>query len=105
MLDSNDHRHIGQRLDLFHFQEEAPAMAFWHPRGFTLYRLLEEAVRRDMLAQGFREVRTPQVLRQSIWEASGHWQNFAVGMFVLGEDGQKAALKPVSCPGHLHIVR
>jgi threonyl-tRNA synthetase len=105
MLDESDHRHIGQRLDLFHQQEEAPGMVFWHPRGFTLYRLLEASLRRQMDRQGFREVRTPQVLRQEIWESSGHWQNFADDMFVLSHDeGMRSALKPVSCPGHLQIV-
>ncbi len=73
MLDENDHRNLGKRLDLFHLQEEAPGMVFWHPRGFALCRELEDAVRRQMAREGFREVRTPQILRQSIWEASGHW--------------------------------
>jgi threonyl-tRNA synthetase len=105
MLDENDHRNLGKRLDLFHLQEEAPGMVFWHPRGFTLYRQLEDAVRRQMVGDGFREVRTPQILRQSIWEASGHWQSFAADMFVLTDEERAAsAVKPVSCPGHLQIV-
>jgi threonyl-tRNA synthetase len=103
MLDEDDHRALGQRLDLFHFQDEAPGMAFWHPRGFTIYRQLEEAVRRRLRLSGYREVRTPQLLRRPIWETSGHWQSFAADMFVV--DGEApAALKPVSCPGHLQIV-
>jgi len=104
MLDENDHRNLGKRLDLFHLQEEAPGMVFWHPRGFALYRELEDAVRRQMAREGFREVRTPQILRQSIWEASGHWQSFSADMFVLSDDERASALKPVSCPGHLQIV-
>jgi threonyl-tRNA synthetase len=104
-----DHRNLGSKLDLFHFQDEAPGMVFWHPRGFALYRLLEEAARRAVDAAGYREVRTPQVLRRAIWEASGHWQHFRDGMFRLeGEgvrQGAEAALKPVSCPGHVQIAR
>lgn len=103
MLDM-DHRKVGNRLALFHFREEAPGMAFWHPRGWALYRALEEAVRRRMAADGYLEVRSPQLLRQPVWEASGHWQSFRDGMFVLDEDAP-AALKPVSCPGHLLIAR
>lgn len=106
---SLDHRALGQRLDLFHLQEEAPGMVFWHPRGFALYRLLERAARRAVEAAGYREVRTPQVLRRSIWEASGHWLHFREAMFALGgephDGGSEAALKPVSCPGHLQLAR
>ncbi len=101
MLDSNDHRAIAQRLDLFHFQEEAPGMVFWHPRGFTLYRLLEDAVRKHIEAEGYAEIRTPQILRKPVWEASGHWQHFQAGMFTLADEEQPAAVKPVSCPGHV----
>ncbi|WP_437671685.1 threonine--tRNA ligase [Sorangium sp. So ce131] len=104
MLDEDDHRYLGQRLDLFHLQEEAPGMVFWHPRGFTLYRLLEEAVRRQMVRDGYREVRTPQILRQAIWKASGHWDSFSSNMFRLAEDEHAAAVKPVSCPGHMQLV-
>jgi threonyl-tRNA synthetase len=105
MLDDSDHRSLGQRLGLFHFQEEAPGMVFWHPRGFRLYQLLEAAIRRHMRRQRFEEVRAPQVLRQSIWEASGHWANFSAGMFVLEGEEPRAALKPVNCPGHIQIVK
>lgn len=76
MLDEHDHRSLGQRLDLFHLQEEAPGMVFWHPRGYLLYRLIEARVRRQMQREGYLEVRTPQVLAQPIWERSGHWDNF-----------------------------
>jgi threonyl-tRNA synthetase len=105
-MDPRDHREIGRRLDLFHFQEEAPGMVFWHPRGFELIRGLEELIRRRIRADGFFEVRSPQLLRRAIWEASGHWQNFSDGMFLFGEaDGERAAIKPVSCPGHLELAR
>lgn len=105
MLDHNDHRSIGQRQGMFHFQEEAPGMVFWHPRGLALYRALERAVRRQLEHDGYREVRTPQVMRRAIWEASGHWQSFSAGMFKISGDDVPAALKPVSCPGHLELVR
>lgn len=104
MLDHHDHRSIGPRLGLFHFQDEAPGMAFWHPRGLVLVRALEDAARRFVRAAGYSEVRTPQLLRQPIWEASGHWQHFRAGMFALADEGQPAALKPVSCPGHIQIA-
>jgi threonyl-tRNA synthetase len=105
-MENDDHRAIGKRLDLFHFQEEAPGMVFWHPRGLAIYRELEEASRRHVRRDGYKEVRGPQVLRQPIWEQSGHWKHFRENMFVLEEDeGRFAALKPVSCPGHLEIAR
>ncbi|HTN91286.1 MAG TPA: threonine--tRNA ligase [Sorangium sp.] len=104
MLDEDDHRSLGQRLDLFHFQEEAPGMVFWHARGFALYRLLEEAIRRQMMRDSYREVRTPLILRQAIWKASGHWDNFSSNMFRLSEEDHAAAIKPVNCPGHMQIV-
>jgi threonyl-tRNA synthetase len=101
----NDHRIIGQRLDLFHLQEEAPGMVFWHPRGFALYRALESAVRAWTAQDGFEEVRTPELLRSAIWEQSGHWQNFRQHMFAFSDDGKSAAMKPVNCPGHAQIVK
>jgi threonyl-tRNA synthetase len=103
-LDPDDHRALAGRLDLFHFQDEAPGMVFWHPRGFTLYRLLEQAARDQVMAAGYCEVRTPQLLRRPIWETSGHWEHFHDGMFRLGSEAEQAALKPVSCPGHIQIV-
>ncbi|MFY0580308.1 hypothetical protein ACN28S_44140 [Cystobacter fuscus] len=87
MLDVHDHRSLGQRLDLFHLQEEAPGMVFWHPRGHLLYRLIEERVRKQMRLEGYEEVRTPQLLAQPIWERSGHWENFRENMFEFAEEG------------------
>ncbi|XXF75642.1 threonine--tRNA ligase [Myxococcaceae bacterium GXIMD 01537] len=105
MLDEHDHRSLGQRLDLFHLQEEAAGMVFWHPRGFLLYRLLEERVRAQMVREGYREVRTPQVFAQPLWERSGHWDNFRENMFVLDDGERRLAVKPVSCPGHIELVQ
>ena len=105
-LDPADHRAIAARLDLLHFQDEAPGMVFWHPKGLELYRLLEDAARRHVRAVGYREVRTPQLVRRALWEQSGHWRHFHAGMFALGDGGPgAAALKPVSCPGHVQIVQ
>lgn len=99
-----DHRVIARRLDLLHFQEEAPGMVFWHPPGFTLLRVLEEASRAASSQEGYVEVRTPQVLRAPIWAQSGHWEHFQEGMFRVGDPAIPAALKPVSCPAHIGIV-
>jgi threonyl-tRNA synthetase len=104
-MESLDHRVLAQQLDLLHFQDEAPGMAFFHPRGLQLYRLLEMAARATLHAHGYAEVKTPQLLRQPIWEASGHWQHFRANMFVVNDEAQPAALKPVSCPGHIAIVQ
>lgn len=105
MLDQDDHRSLGQRLDLWHFEEEAPGMVFWHPRGFLLYQLLESAARARVRADGYSEVRTPQILRRPVWEASGHYQHFRSAMFFIAGDSAESAMKPVSCPGHIQIVK
>jgi threonyl-tRNA synthetase len=91
-------------LDLFHFQDDAPGMVFWHPRGLTLYGLLRDAARRRCHAQGYLEVMTPQVLREPIWQRSGHWTHYREDMFIFDDGKESVALKPVSCPGHLEIV-
>jgi threonyl-tRNA synthetase len=100
-----DHRDLGNVLDLFHFQDEAPGMVFWHPRGLTLYRVLCDAARRRCHAEGYAEVKTPQVLRQSIWQRSGHWTHYHDDMFGFDDGKECVALKPVSCPGHLEIIK
>ena len=106
MFDSaNDHRDIAQQLDLLHFQPEAPGMVFWHEKGFILYRLLEEAVRRQMRAQEYAELRTPQLMRRPVWDASGHWEHFHDGMFRVEDQACEAAIKPVSCPGHIYVLK
>ncbi len=103
-MDSLDHKQIGQKLRLFHLQAEAPGMVFWHPAGLVLVHAIEDAIRRQIAADGFVEVRTPQLVRRPIWEASGHWENFAGHMFAFGDEGREEALKPVSCPCHIEIV-
>lgn len=103
-MDDNDHRAIGNRMDLFHQQEEGAGMVFWHPRGFALYQVIEGYIRRQMRAAGYREVRTPQLLSRALWQASGHWEKFGDNMFALpGDDGHALALKPMNCPGHIQI--
>ena len=103
MLHDDDHRALGHRLGLFHLQEEAAGSVFWHPRGLQLLRALEDQLRRIVHHQGYREVRSPQVLSQPVWERSGHWSVFRQGMLVV--EGEARALKPVSCPGHMELVR
>lgn len=104
-MQANDHRVIGNRMELFHQQEEGAGMVFWHPRGWTLYRLVEEHLRRRMRRLGFREIRTPQLLSRGLWEASGHWDKFRAAMFTFEEEGEGRAwaLKPMSCPGHIQV--
>ena len=102
---ANDHREIAQQLDLLHFQPEAPGMVFWHENGFVLYRLLEEAVREQMRAQEYAELRTPQLMRRPVWDASGHWEHFHDGMFRVEDQACEAAIKPVSCPGHIYVLK
>ena len=101
----SDHRILGQQLDLFHLQEDAPGMVFWHPRGYAMYRALESAVRSWTVSSGFEEVKTPELLRRAIWEQSGHWENFREHMFVVSDEGKSSAMKPVNCPGHAQIVK
>jgi threonyl-tRNA synthetase len=105
MLAPSDHRILGQQLDLFHLQEEAPGMVFWHPRGYAMYRALEGAVRSWNRCAGFEEVKTPELIRSAIWEQSGHWENFRQHMFAFSDEGKSAAMKPVNCPGHAQIVK
>jgi threonyl-tRNA synthetase len=98
-----DHRRLGRELDLFHFQEEAAGAAFWHPKGWTLYRAIEAYVRRRLEAAGYVEVKTPQLLDRSLWEASGHWEKFGQHMFVLEAEHRVLAIKPMNCPAHVQI--
>ncbi len=102
-MDELDHRHLGVQLKLWHLQDDAPGMVFWHPRGNALYRVLEDYVRRKMRRAGYAEVRTPQLLPQALWSRSGHWDKFGAHMFRI-DDGEAAmALKPMSCPCHVQI--
>src|SRR6266481_238756 len=101
-----DHRRLGRELDLFHMQEEAVGSVFWHPKGWTLYRVIEDYMRGRLDAAGYLEVKAPQLLDRSLWEASGHWENFGENMFIAqSRDEKTLALKPMSCPGHVLIFR
>lgn len=103
-MEQHDHRSLGARLDLYHIEEASPGMVYWHPRGYAIYRGLEDYIRGQMRRLGFAEVRTPQLLPRSLWERSGHWDKFGSNMFCLSdEDGREMALKPMSCPCHLGI--
>jgi threonyl-tRNA synthetase len=98
-----DHRRIGRELDLFHFQEEAPGMVFWHPRGWIIYTEIEGYMRGLLRARGYREVHTPQLVDRSLWEQSGHWANFGHAMFTVTADEREYAIKPMNCPCHIQI--
>jgi threonyl-tRNA synthetase len=105
--DKRDHRRLGKELDLFHQQEEAVGAVFWHPKGWTLYRTIERYIRSRLEQSGYVEVRTPQLLDRSLWEASGHWEKFHQHMFTIVDEGEKhvLAVKPMNCPGHVQIFR
>jgi threonyl-tRNA synthetase len=101
-----DHRRLGRELDLFHLQEEAVGSVFWHPKGWKLYRIIEDYMRRRLDAAGYSEVRGPLLLDRSLWEASGHWENFRENMFIAeSRDERVLAVKPMNCPGHVLIFR
>ena len=100
-----DHRRIGREMGLFHFQEEAAGMAFWHPKGWVLYRVIESYMRRRLAAAGYVEVRTPQLVDRSLWEASGHWDKFRENMYTTESEDRVFALKPMNCPCHVQIFR
>lgn len=101
--EKRDHRRLGKQLDLFHFQDEAPGMAFWHAKGRVVYRLAEQYMREKLAEYGYEEVETPQVLDRSLWERSGHWDKFAGGMFTTHLDERDYAIKPMNCPGHIQL--
>jgi threonyl-tRNA synthetase len=102
--EKRDHRRIGRAMDLFHMQEEGKGMVFWHPKGWTLYRTLENYIRRRLDAAGYLEVKTPQILDKVLWEKSGHWEKFGHAMFVCEtEEDEVLAVKPMNCPGHVQI--
>jgi threonyl-tRNA synthetase len=104
--EKRDHRKLGRAMDLFHLQEEGRGMVFWHPKGWTLYRTLENYVRRRTEAAGYVEVATPQILDKSLWERSGHWAKFQENMFVCETaEGEVLAAKPMNCPCHVEIFR
>jgi len=106
--EKRDHRKLAKEMDLFHFQEEAPGMVFWHPNGWTIYRALEDYMR-DRLADSYQEIKTPQVVDRKLWEASGHWDKYRENMFITEIDEEHAnekrvnALKPMNCPCHVQV--
>ncbi len=106
MLDEagkRDHRRLGTQLDLFHLQEEAPGMVFWHPRGWTIWQQVEQYLRRVYRDNGYLEVRCPMILDRSLWEKSGHWENYKDLMFTTESEKRDYAVKPMNCPGHVQI--
>ena len=103
--EKRDHRKLGRQLDLFHSQEEAPGMAFWHPKGWTLWQQVEQYMRAVYQHTGFQEVRCPNVLDVKLWKASGHWDNFKENMFFTASENRDYAIKPMNCPGHVQIFK
>lgn len=101
--EKRDHRKLAKQLDLFHLQEEAPGMIFWHPHGWTIYQQLEQFMRRQFKKHGYQEVRTPQVVDRVLWEKSGHWDKFGEDMFYLKTEEKHYAIKPMNCPCHVQI--
>jgi threonyl-tRNA synthetase len=101
--EKRDHRKIGRVLDFFHLQEEAPGMVFWHPRGWTVYLLVQHYIRRLIARHGYQEVNTPQVVDRSLWERSGHWEKFKEDMFTTATENRDYAIKPMNCPCHIQI--
>ena len=107
--EKRDHRKIGKEMNLFHFQEEAPGMVFWHPNGWTIYRILESFIRTKLEKYNYLEIKTPQVVDRKLWEASGHWDKYRENMFITEIDEEHAnekrtnALKPMNCPCHVQV--
>jgi threonyl-tRNA synthetase len=98
-----DHRKIGKKLDLFHFQEEAPGMVFWHPRGWTIYQVIQHYMQKVQNVNGYQEIRTPQLVDYSLWERSGHADKFADQMFSVASENRMYAIKPMNCPCHIQV--
>ncbi|HNV84343.1 MAG TPA: threonine--tRNA ligase [Arenimonas sp.] len=101
--EKRDHRKIGKTLNLFHQQEEAPGMVFWHPKGWALWQVVEQYMRRVYVKSGYQEVRCPQILDVSLWKKSGHWDNYKENMFFTESEKRTYAVKPMNCPGHIQI--
>ena len=101
--EKRDHRKLGKALDLFHFQDIAPGMVFWHPKGFAIYQVLENYMRKRLSTFGYQEIKTPQLVDRVLWEKSGHWANFRDEMFVTETDNRHYAVKPMNCPCHVQV--
>jgi len=103
--EKRDHRKLGKEMGLFHLQEEAAGSVFWHPKGWALYRTLEAYIRRLQQQEGYLEIRTPQLVDRSLWEASGHWDKFGQNMYTIQDEDKTFALKPMNCPCHVQVFR
>jgi threonyl-tRNA synthetase len=101
--EKRDHRKLGKQLNLFHVQDEAPGMVFWHPKGWALWQQIEQYMREILNKNGYQEIRTPQILDKNLWVRSGHWENFRENMFTTNSDERDFAIKPMNCPGHVQI--
>jgi threonyl-tRNA synthetase len=101
--EKRDHRKLGRELDLFHLQDNAPGMVFWHPRGWTLWQQVEQYMRNVYQQNGYQEIRCPQILDRSLWERSGHWENYKDNMFTTASENRDYAVKPMNCPGHVQV--
>ncbi|MBT9613740.1 MAG: threonine--tRNA ligase [Burkholderiales bacterium] len=101
--EKRDHRKLGKQLDLFHLQDEAPGMVFWHPKGWVIWQQIEQYVRGQLTVHGYQEVRTPMVMDRVLWEKSGHWENYRENMFTTASENRDYAVKPMNCPGHIQI--
>ncbi|WP_297573178.1 threonine--tRNA ligase [uncultured Deefgea sp.] len=101
--EKRDHRKLGKQLDLFHMQDEAPGMVFWHPKGWTLWQIIEQYMRAKLNRHGYQEIRTPMVMDRTLWEKSGHWENYHDGMFTTESEKRDYAIKPMNCPGHVQV--
>jgi threonyl-tRNA synthetase len=101
--EKRDHRKLGKQLDYFHMQDNAPGMVFWHPRGWSMWQEIEQYMRQMFKEFGYQEVRTPTVMDKTLWEQSGHWQNYRDNMFVTSSENREYAVKPMNCPGHVQI--
>jgi threonyl-tRNA synthetase len=101
--EKRDHRRLGRHLELFHLQDEAPGMVFWHPKGWALWQQVEQYMRRVYQDNGYQEVKCPQILDRTLWEKSGHWENFKDNMFTTESEKREFAIKPMNCPGHIQI--
>lgn len=101
--EKRDHRKLGKQLDLFHFQDEAPGLVFWHPKGWTIWQQVEQYMRHKYQVNGYQEVKAPQILDRTLWEKTGHWENYRENMFSTESENRSYALKPMNCPGHVQI--
>ncbi|AAZ19945.1 threonyl-tRNA synthetase / Ser-tRNA(Thr) hydrolase [Psychrobacter arcticus 273-4] len=101
--EKRDHRKIGKALNLFHMQEQAPGMVFWHANGWTIYQVLEQYMRKVQQDNGYEEIKTPQIVDRSLWERSGHWGNYATNMFTTSSEKRDYAVKPMNCPCHVQV--